>query len=219
MGGEVNPVGEMPLRIENALVSYLAYISKTLWPVDLLPFYPMPLQVNVAYAIEAGLWLAVVTLIVLALGRRFPYLPVGWFWFLGTLAPVIGVVQVIGGQGMADRYTYIPLIGLFIALVWGAADGLARAGVRPWVLAVASAVLLAGCAVGTWQQVGYWRDTLTLWGHTLEVDPKNYLAYNNIGAELFPMGKADEATLYFAKAVEFAPADYFLARNNYGIAL
>ena len=210
-GGEVNPVGEMPLRIENALSACVTYLGKTFWPVNLIPFYPMPYEVNVPYAVEAGVLLAAVTLLALALARRRPYLLVGWLWFLGTLAPVIGVIQVIGGQGMADRYTYIPLIGLFIALVWGAADGLARAGVRPWVGAVVGAVLLAGCMMGTWQQVGYWRDSMTLWQHTLDVDPKNYLAYNNIGTELFDLKKYDEATTYFQRAVQYAPADYYLA--------
>jgi tetratricopeptide (TPR) repeat protein len=143
-------------------------------------------------------------------------------WFLGTLAPVIGVIQVIGGQGMADRYTYIPLIGLFIVLVWGAADGLARAGVRRWVGAVVGGVLLAGCAIGAWQQVGYWHDSLTLWRHALDVDPTNHLAFNNIGTELFTAKEYHEAAACFAKAVEYAPPDHYLgylARTNYAASL
>ena len=129
-------------------MAYVAYVGKMFWPVNLIPFYPHPYQTDQVYpaGLLAGLLLVAVTVLVLALVRRAPYLTVGWFWYLGTLVPVIGVVQVIGGQGMADRYTYIPLIGLFIALVWGVADGLSRSGVRAWVPAAVGAVVLAGCA-------------------------------------------------------------------------
>ncbi len=130
-GGESNPLSEMPLRIGNALVSYVSYIGKTVWPVGLVPYYPFPREIrggNISLfetSMAEALLLAV-TVVVLATARRRPYLAVGWFWFLGTLAPVIGVIQVMGDYAMADRFTYIPLIGLFIAGVWGAADGLAR---------------------------------------------------------------------------------------------
>ncbi len=206
-GGETNPPGLMPLRVGNALTAYVAYIGKMFWPANLIPFYPTPYRMDQVYpaGLLAGLLLAAVTVLVLALARRAPYLTVGWFWYLGTLVPVIGVVQVIGGQGMADRYTYIPLIGLLISLVWGVAEGLSRAGVRAWAPAAVGAVVLAGCAIGTWQQVGYWRDSATLWRHTLEVDPQNYLAYLNIGSDLYGEGKVEEAAWYFSKSVECHP--------------
>lgn len=210
-GGESNPLNEMPVRIGNAVISYVAYIGKTVWPVGLVPYYPFPKEVrggNVSLfeATMAGLLLLGVTIVVLATARRRPYLAVGWFWFLGTLAPVIGVIQVMGDYAMADRFTYIPLIGLFIAVVWGAADGLARAGVRPWMSAVAAVVVLAGFAAGTWQQVGYWHDTLTLWRHTLDVNPRNHLACNNIGHFLYVRGQYPEAEGYFRKAIEYDPS-------------
>jgi len=206
-GGEANPPGLMPLRVGNALMAYVAYIGKMFWPANLIPFYPSPYRMDQVYpaGLLAGLLLIGVTVLVLALVRRAPYLTVGWFWYLGTLVPVIGVVQVIGGQGMADRYTYVPLIGLFIALVWGVTEGLARAGVRPWAPAAAGAVVLAGCMIGTKQQVGYWRDSTTLWRHTLEVDPQNYLAYLNIGSDLCAEGKVEESVWYFRKSVECHP--------------
>lgn len=206
-GGEANPPGLMPLRVGNALMAYVAYIGKMFWPVNLIPFYPHPYQTAQVYpaGLLAGLLLAAVTVLVLALVRRAPYLTVGWFWYLGTLVPVLGLVQVIGGQGMADRYTYIPLIGLFIGLVWGVTDGLSRAGVRACVPAAVGVALLAGCAVGTKKQVGYWRDSPTLWRHTLEVDPQNYLAYLNIGSDLCAEGKIEESVWYFRKSVECHP--------------
>ncbi len=132
LGGEANPPGQMPLRVGNALMAYVAYIGKMFLPINLIPFYPSPYRMDQVYpaGLLAGLLLIAITVLVLALARRAPYLTVGWFWYLGTLVPVIGVVQVIGGHGMADRYTYIPLIGLFIALIWGVTDGLSLAGVR-----------------------------------------------------------------------------------------
>ena len=203
-GGETNPSDPLSFRIGNALMSCVSYIGKMLWPTGLIPFYPFPHELY-PYAVEAGLLLLCATVLVLALARRSPYLIVGWLWFLGTLAPVIGVTPVVGGHAMADRYTYVPLIGLFLLLVWGVAEGLARAGVRAWMTAAVGVVLLAGCMIGTWRQVSYWRDNASLWGHALEVDPKNYLAYNNIGCVLFAQGKTNEAEWYYSRAVDYAP--------------
>ena len=207
LGGEANPPGQMPLRVGNALMAYVAYIGKMFWPANLIPFYPSPYRMDQVYpaGLLAGLLLIAITVLVLALARRAPYLTVGWFWYLGTLVPVIGVVQVIGGHGMADRYTYVPLIGLFIALVWGVMEGLSRAGVRACAPAAAGIVVLAACITGTWKQVGYWRDSTTLWRHTLEVDPENYLAYLNIGSDLYGEGKIEEAAWYFRKSVDCHP--------------
>ena len=194
-GGESNPIEAMPLRIENALISYVTYIGKTVWPVGLVIYYPFPSEargvtLSPYEAIMAGLLLLAVTVLAAATARRRPYFLMGWLWFLGTLTPVIGLVQVLGDYSMADRFTYIPLIGLFIAATWGAADGLARAGVWPWLSAAAAVVVLAAFAAGTWQQVGYWHDNDALWKHTLAVNPRNHLAYNNLGhARLMDGGK------------------------------
>ena len=206
-GGEANPPGHLPLRIGNALMAYASYMGKMLWPANLFLFYPHPYKLDQVYpaGLEAGLLLVVVSLAAIALARKAPYLLIGWLWYLVTLVPVIGVVQVIGGHGMADRYTYVPLIGLFIALTWGVTEGLKRAGVRPWVPAAVGAVVLAGCLVGTWQQVGYWHDSMTLWARTLEMDPRNYTAYTDMGSDLYSKGKYAEAADCFRKAVEYQP--------------
>jgi tetratricopeptide (TPR) repeat protein len=203
-GGEANSLGDMPPRIANALIAYMTYISKALWPVGLVPFYPFPKQLMPA-ALEAGALLTGVTILVLALARNRPYLAVGWFWYLGTLVPVLGVVQVLGGHAMTDRYTYVPLIGLFILLVWGATEVLNRAQAPAWAPIAAGAVLLAGCAAGTWYQVGYWRDSVTLWRHTLEVIPENYMAHNNLGYEALQKGNVEEAEREYRMAVEYGP--------------
>src|SRR5262249_18717812 len=146
------------VRVENALLAYVGYLGKSLWPVGLAVYYPHPgAAVSGAGALAAGLFLAVLTALVLGPGRRWPYLAVGWLWSLGTLVPVLGLVQV-GGQALADRYTYVPLIGLFMALVWGAADLAAWRLPRPYLAAAAAAVLVA-CAVQTATQVGYWRSS------------------------------------------------------------
>ncbi|HVS39546.1 MAG TPA: tetratricopeptide repeat protein [Gemmataceae bacterium] len=194
-GGEANPLSEMPGRIENALISYVSYIGKTIWPAGLVCYYPFPKEIRGQHlslfeAVMAGLLLLAITIVAAAAARRKPYLIVGWLWFLGTLAPVIGLIQVLGDYSMADRFTYIPLIGLFIAGTWAAADWLPRAGVRPWLSAAAAVVVLAACAVGTWQQVGYWHDSLALWQHALDVNANNYLAYNNIGCVRIAEGNA-----------------------------
>ena len=217
LGGEGNPVGDIPTRLGNALMFYVLYIAKTVWPVGLVPLYPYPKAEEFSWytAVMAGLLLAAVTVLALALARRRPYLAVGWFWFLGTLAPVIGVLPVIGGQGIADRYTYIPLIGLFLVAVWGAAEAAGRAGLRRWAVAAAGLLLLAGLAAGTWQQVGCWHDSLALWRHTLQVNPENYMAYQNIGCVLCEQGDVKGAEEHFAKAVYYKP-DWYLAHYSLG---
>jgi protein O-mannosyl-transferase len=203
-GGETNSLADMPPRLANAMIACATYISKMVWPVGLIPFYPFPKQL-MPDGLEAGLLLAAVTILVLATARTRPYLIVGWLWYLGTLVPVIGVVQVLGCHSMADRYTYVPLIGLFIALTWAAAEGLKGAGVRAWASAAAGVVLLAGFAAGTWGQVGYWHDSVTLWRHTLAVNPENYMAFNNLGYEAMLKGNTQEAEADYRKAIEYGP--------------
>ena len=217
-----DPVTRM-VRVENAFTAYLTYLEKTFWPAGLIPFYPLRTDLLYPSWVEAAALLAGITLLVLLLARRRPYLAVGWFWFLGTLAPVIGVVPVIGGHALADRYTYVPLIGLFLALVWGAAEGLARAGVRPWAPTLVGAVLLAACLVGTREQVGYWHNNDSLWTHTLQVDPKNHLAYNNLANLRYCEGKYADADRLFRKAIEcdpqYDPIHYGLSYHSLAMTL
>ena len=168
-GEAVSPVDAIPLssRIANALVSYVAYIGNFFYPAGLAVFYPHPESgLPIWKVVAAALALAGISAAALAWRRRFPYLFVGWFWYLGMLVPVIGLVQV-GSQAMADRYTYLPQIGLCLAVTWGVAQLAASWPHRRWVCGVASALVvlvLMGCA---WRQTSYWRDSETLWTHTL----------------------------------------------------
>ena len=169
--GAISTLQTLPIanRLANAMVAYGSYLGKMFWPAHLAVFYPHPgHNLPIWQALAAGLALAVLTLLALRQARRHPYLLVGWLWYLGTLLPVIGLVQV-GGQAMADRYTYVPFIGLFIVVVWGMADLAARWRAPKFLLPVGAGVVLSALMVCTWVQVSYWRDSITLYEHTLEV--------------------------------------------------
>ena len=131
---------------------------------------------------------------------RRPYLLVGWLWYLGTLVPVIGLVPILGGQSMADRYTYIPLIGIFLALSWGLADLSAWSGLPKWAPAALAALSLLPFAATAWTQVGYWRNSKALWNHVLEVDPDNYVGHHNLGSVLSDEGALDQAVEHLSRA-------------------
>jgi protein O-mannosyl-transferase len=218
-GGENNWFSPLGVRLENAAVSYVAYLGMTLWPHDLFLFHPFPkglfppLQVAGAVAVLVG-----VSAGCLLLARRAPYLLMGWLWYLGTLVPVIGVVQVIGDHGIADRYTYVPLTGLFVMAVWGAADLTSRLRVPALLAAVVGAYVLAVCARVTWVQIGHWYDSTTLWNHTLAIDRDNYLAHNNLGTVLLINGKVDESIQHYEASLKAKPM-YALAHYNMGCAL
>jgi tetratricopeptide (TPR) repeat protein len=207
------PVGE---RIANALGGYLLYLGKLVWPANLAVFYPLQ-PVDPSLAAAAAVLLAIVTATAWTLRGRAPYLLVGWAWFLVTLLPVIGLVQV-GGQSIADRYTYLPSIGLFIAVAWGAADLLAVTRLRLSLLATAAVATTAVCALLSWQQLHYWRDSIALFEHTLAVTRDNFLAQNNLGEALARAGRSDEAMQHYSEAVRIHPG-YAPARNNLGISL
>jgi hypothetical protein len=176
------PLSDLPLkyRIGNAFISYAEYIEKMFWPSGLAVFYRHPgRNISIAYAAIAALLLAAATILILRLSRNRRYLITGWFWYLGTLVPVIGLVQV-GVQGLADRYTYVPLIGLFIMIAWGVPDLLAKLRYRKTILACAAILTVAGMSLCTYVQLGYWKNTLTLFEHALTVTKKNYIAMENL---------------------------------------
>jgi hypothetical protein len=200
-GGAVQPLHHLPFpaRVANALVAYVAYLGKTFWPTDLAVYYPLD-TVPPGQAAGAALLLAVLTLLALREARRRPYLLVGWLWFLGALVPVIGLVQV-GDQARADRYTYVPHLGLFVALVWGAADLLAALRVPVAAQALLASIVLAGCAALTWAQVGHWKDTLTLWEHSLRVTGPNYRGEAGLGYTLYERGRLEEAIPHLSAAL------------------
>ena len=203
-------------RLANALVSYVGYGAKMLWPVNLACFYPHPLDgLPLWQAAGALLLLAGVTVAVVRAGRRLPYLAVGWLWYLGTLVPVIGLVQV-GAQAMADRYTYVPLIGLFVMLSWGAGSLAAKGPLPKIATAALSAALLAALLPLTWSQISHWKDSETLFAHALEVTDRNLLAHNNLGNALARQGRLEEAEFHLVEALRLRP-DYAAAQNNLGI--
>jgi hypothetical protein len=208
-------------RIANATWAYGAYLGKMVWPVRLAPFYPHPIVVGQSVwgtrFIVPAVVLVLLTGCALRYARARPYLIVGWLIYLGTLIPVIGIVQ-LGAQSMADRYTYVPLIGIFIAIAWLANDAVAQhPHWRRSIAVTAGGGLLALAAVTT-IQVSYWRDTLTLFTHATEVTQRNFIAEFYIGNELFKMGDMRGATSHFAKAVTANP-NYLEAHLNLGAAL
>ncbi len=202
-------------RAANAAMSYLAYLRQSAWPVGLAYFYPhRGLGGGWGKPLLAGLTLAAVTFLVWR-ARRRPSLAVGWLWFLGSLVPVIGLVQV-GTQGMADRYMYLPLLALAVAVAWGLPEPVLPAG--RWAAVVAAPLLLVALASLTARQTGYWRDDLSLSGHALRVTKDNWMALNDYGALLARRGRTDEAMRYYRESVRIKP-DYSRALFNLGLAL
>ncbi|MCS6977456.1 MAG: hypothetical protein NZM31_10680, partial [Gemmatales bacterium] len=195
-------------RILNALVAYWRYVGKSFWPSDLCFLYLHPGEQTTWLAgLAAGAGLLAVTLAVLSpWARHRPYLAVGWLWFVITLLPVIGLIQV-GNQAMADRYSYIPQIGLWIMAAWGLADLLRRAESEAIRYLVSGAVGVAVCVliVLTWLQTTTWRDPFTVWSRVAEVEPKNHLAHNNLGQLLADAGHLDDAETHLLRAVAAHP--------------
>ena len=204
-------------RIANAIVSYVTYIRKAFWPIDLSIFYPYPV-VSPAWWQIAGafLLLGIVTLFTVYLLRK-PYLIFGWFWYLGTLFPVIGLVQV-GTQALADRYTYIPFIGLFVMIAWGIPDITGRRPYRKKIFTASAAVILSVLMITTWKQVACWRSNVTLFQHAVAVTSNNYWAHYNLGLSLLAQGEVDRAYEHFQKTLRIRPNDHE-ALNNIGLIL
>jgi protein O-mannosyl-transferase len=205
-------------RIATALVNYGLYLGKLAVPVNLAVFYPLAPS-DAGLATSAALLLVLVSALVLTLGRREPALLVGWLWFLVTLLPVVGLVQV-GGQQIADRYSYIPSIGVFVLVAWGVPWlWAARArGAAPWVPGAAGAATLVIAALVARHQVSYWRDSVTLFERAVAVTDRNFFAHNNLGEALASVGRREEAAIHYAEAVRLHPG-YAPARNNQGIVL
>lgn len=203
------------LRIGNALVSYVGYLAKTLWPHGLAVFYPFPEGGLPAWKIAlAGLAMAGATAAALRAGKGAPYLTVGWLWYLITLLPVIGIVQ-LGVQAMADRYTYLSLIGIFTAASWSAR---ALAPRRPLWRAAAALVLLAALFLSTRAQVRYWKDGVTLFAHALEVAPSHWMSRFNLGVALHEAGRLGEARVQYEESVALNP-NFRDAQYNLGVIL
>ncbi len=204
-------------RIGNALISYVAYLGQLFYPAGLAVLYPRRDHLPSGQVLGALLLLTAITVSTLLWRRRRPYLLVGWLWYLAVLLPVIGLVQ-FGAQAVADRFMYLPQIGLCMALVWGVADLSGSWSSRRWLCSVTSALLLAllvGCA---WRQASFWRDSETQWTHTLACTTKNALAHANLGCVLVDRGQVDKALMHFQEAIRIRP-DFESAHANLGCAL
>ena len=206
--GQIDTFGfSLSLRLENAIVSYVIYLRQLIWPVDLAVLYPhqetfFPLRVIAGCAaILVGL-----SAIVIVFRRRFPFLFMGWFWFVGMLVPVIGIVQV-GRQAHADRYTYLPLIGITIAFVWLVAELTARWRFQKQIGALASAVVIIALSACAYHQTTFWRNADSLWPHTLAVTSKNDGAHLAFATSLFAEGKTEEAIAHARAAAEIRPGN------------
>lgn len=215
-GGAVltSAAGAPLLRLQNSAVCYVLYIKKALWPSHLAVLYPYPHSLPAWQVTASVVFLVLVTSTVLKY-RRHRYLVVGWFWYLGTMIPMSGLVQV-GNQAMADRYAYLPLVGLFLMAVWSAAEWAnARHLSTSYQTAAGLAVLLAFSAV-THAQIRYWHDDLSLWSHALAVTHENYVAENNLATALIKENKYDDAVLHFRTASAIEPGDP-VSQLNLGI--
>jgi tetratricopeptide (TPR) repeat protein len=195
------------LRVENAVYSYGVYVWKAFFPTGLAPYYPHPFGTLPTWRVVLVLLsLCAVTVLVWRQHSRHRHLVTGWLWFLGTLVPMIGLVQV-GGQAMADRYAYLPLLGIFLMVVWAAGDLGDRLHLTLQARVIASAVLLAAMSFAAWRQIGYWTSTYALWTHTLEVTENNFRAEDNLGVALVELGRYADALVHFQNAAAIYPED------------
>jgi len=206
------------IRIANALISYVTYMEKMILPHDLAVFYPHPGNaLSLWYAGGFGLILLFMTVLMILVGRLHPYFTVGWLWYLGTLVPVIGLIQ-IGTHAMADRYTYIPFIGLFILITWGIPSLLSKWHYSRVVLILSGGIVISLLIIGTWSQLKNWRNSVTLFEHALRVTSDNYKAHYNLGVVLWRQGKAKQALTRYNNALRIKP-DFVEAHYNLGFAL
>lgn len=203
-------------RLANAPVAFVTYLIKTFLPYNLAVFYPFPSQFALGQVIGAYLLIIVITIIVIVMGKRSPHLLVGWLWYTITVLPVIGIVQV-GNHALADRYTYLPLIGIGIMLAWGIPLLFYDRNMRKKILFPATAIFLAFLTFLTWKQCGYWKDSKTLFDHALKTTTDNYIAHGTLGIALMKEGKTEDAMNHLNKAIEIRP-DYYKPYDSRGIA-
>ncbi len=194
-------------RIENSLISYVRYVGMAVWPSGLAVLYPHPTRLFPAWQVAAAvLALVFATAIAVWQRRRRPYLVVGWLWFLGSMFPMIGLMQV-GSQALADRYAYIPFIGLFVMVAWTVGDWAESRRIRgPWV-AISATVILIALGVATHRQIGFWRDTPTMWLRAIEVTRDNFIAHDELALFLAEQGRDEEAAVHHRAALAINPKD------------
>ncbi len=203
-------------RIANASTAYVVYIRQAFWPTRLGALYPVtPSTAQVA--VPAFLFLLLVTFVCLRFARTRPYLATGWLWYLCMLVPVIGLIQV-GAQAWADRYMYVPLVGLTVAIVWGVADWLERHPALSRPAAAITALILLVFAIGTWRQAAYWKDSRTLFEHTIAITDRNFIMQNNLGVIFARAGDDRHAMVEYMQAMRLNP-DYAEPKGNAGNVL
>jgi tetratricopeptide (TPR) repeat protein len=218
-GGAFAPMEVLTLgaRISNAVVSYISYIAKMFWPGQLAIFYPYP-DSFAAWKVATGAaaLIAIFIWVMLQIRKR-PYLAVGWFWYVGTLVPVIGLVQV-GSQAMADRYTYVPLMGLFVMIAWGATELVGRRRFKSIMAVIAAGAVLIALTIAARNQTSYWTNSVTIFGHALEATENNWVAHHNLGTALNDIGRTTEAFQHYSDALSIKP-DAAHIHVNFGSAL
>jgi len=212
----------LPTRLTNVVVSYLEYLKKMIWPYDLAVFYPHPESNLAAWKwVVCFVVLVTITAISIKFIKKVPYFAVGWFWYIGTLIPVIGIVQV-GHQAMADRYAYIPLIGIFIIVAWGVPELISKWNHKEKVLSVSVGIIILILLITTWGQVSHWKNSISIFKHALKVANENsyntYLINYHLGDAFWNKQKAGEAIFHYKMAIKLNP-DYALTYNNLGIIL
>lgn len=215
----------LPVRIGNAFIAYATYLWKMIWPADLACFYQHPLHLDLFSSVLCAAMLLVISVVVIFCAKKRPYLFVGWFWYLVTLLPVIGLVQV-GSQSHADRYTYIPLIGIFILITWAAYDLFNSLAPRlpRWLPAFGAALVLSAYAIAAHAQVSYWHDSITLFQHSLKVAEKRHatfpvaMAEISLGKAFVAKGERSQAVSHFQAALRIAP-DYYKIHEELGSVL
>jgi tetratricopeptide (TPR) repeat protein len=204
-------------RVENAAVAYASYITKMLWPTRLVALYPISTQISIAQVSGAFIVLVLISLFAYRRRSQYPFIIVGWLWFLGTLLPVIGLIQV-GSQSMADRYTYVPLIGLFLIAAWGTHAAVAHYRRGKKALVASACIITVGLSMLTWLQIGHWKNSIELFTHALQYTSGNYVMHNNLGICLADEGDFDGAIAEFEKALAIAP-NYKRSQYNLGNSL
>ncbi|MCA9728795.1 MAG: tetratricopeptide repeat protein, partial [Candidatus Eisenbacteria bacterium] len=211
--GSVQTLALFPwtVRAANAVVSAAEYLRLTFWPKGMSCFYPLRANLDADYwgsllgpTLVSAVVLVAISVLVVRLRDARPYLLVGWLWYLGTMVPVAGLVQV-GSQAMADRYTYLPSIGLYLMIAFGAADAVGRARIPRFVWSAVAVTALTILAILSWRQTAFWKDTVTLMEHALAVTERNYLAHNNLGLALSDLGQTEAAAAQFRLAIAAKP--------------
>ncbi|MBW1817200.1 MAG: tetratricopeptide repeat protein [Deltaproteobacteria bacterium] len=198
----------------DALINYVAYMGKLFWPVNMTVFYPYIMKVPLWKIWGSASILVLISILAVLWARKRPYVIVGWLWYLLTLVPVIGVIRA-GPHKLADRYTYLPLIGLFIIMAWGVSELLGRWRFRRQGLAVICGLVMVAMIVGSWHQARYWKDSISLFSHAVSIHPQSWLALNNLGDAMAEKGDTDKAMELFKRALRVNPA---YAKTHYNLA-